>query len=98
MAASDAVARCRPLPHTINREECRFRKRRWKERRRRMRFVVLWKKDFAVTVELSPDQFFHPDAFPDPKRDRHQKTFEAGRRIGQITVQNPGTHLDERID
>ena len=53
-------------------------------------------KKFAIAAELAPDQFFHPNAFPDPKRYRHQKTFQAGRRIREITMQNP-VEFQERL-
>ena len=61
-----------------------------------MRFVVFGKENIAIAAELPPDQFFHPNAFPDPKRYRHQKTLQAGRRIRQVSVQNP-VEFQERL-
>src|SRR5262249_19328487 len=74
----------------------RFRKRRWKKRRRRMRFVVFRKKNFATATEFASDQFFNPNAFPDPKRYRHQKASQTDWRIREISVQNP-VEFQERL-
>jgi hypothetical protein len=61
-----------------------------------VRFVVFGKENLAVAAELAPDQLFHPNALPDPKRYRHQETFQAGRRIREVSVQNP-VEFQERL-
>src|SRR5262249_33477860 len=53
-------------------------------------------KDVAIATELAPDQLLHPNPFPDPKRDCHQKALQAGRRVGEIAVQD-AIELQERL-
>src|ERR1041384_6902937 len=58
--------------------------------------MMFRKKNFAFAVELAPNQFFHPNSFPNPERNRHEKTFQTGRRVSEITVQDP-IELQKRL-
>ena len=96
VAAGDAVAGGRPFAHAVDCQKCRLRKRGRKKGRGRVRFVVFRENNFAIAAEFTPDQLLHPDPFPDPERDGHEKTFQAERRIREITVQN-AVELEERL-
>ena len=96
VAPAEAVAGRRPFADAVDCQKRRLRKRGRKKRRGRVRFVVFRENNFAIAAEFLPDQLLHPDPFPNPERDGHEKTFQAERRIREITVQN-AVELEERL-
>src|SRR5436305_2002762 len=54
------------------------------------------KQNRATVVELTADEFLHPDLLFDPQRDGHQERPDPGRGAGQIGVQYP-VEFDEGL-
>ena len=87
-----------PFPHTIDGENRRLRERRWEERARRVRFVVLGEQQ--VPIEIAANRVEdHPvlvELFLDPQRAGHEKGPKPLGSDAQVSFKN-SLKLDERL-
>src|SRR5258708_7833712 len=89
VAAPGTEACRRPFAHTVHREKRRIGIRRREKCRGRVRFVMFWKNNFSCkALKFRLDERLHPDAFANPKWNRHEKTFQSVGRIRKIAVQD----------
>src|SRR2546423_206547 len=73
IAGATANAGGSPLADTVDGENGRLIKRRWKKCRRSVRLVMLRKENLSVEMELIADDLFDPHFAFDPDRHRFEE-------------------------
>jgi len=96
IAGTTADAGGGPLADTVDGENGRLIKGRWKKCRGSVRLVMFRKENLSVEMELIADDLFDPHFAFDPDRHRFEEGSETARRAGEIGGKKPLT-FEERF-